>query len=73
MTGERNIESQVLDLFADEDEEVDVGTALETLLGVVGGLCLLGEHQTPLQLAETFSTGLRAGVIAAEEAKGLKS
>ncbi|MCO5083372.1 MAG: hypothetical protein M9955_17160 [Rhizobiaceae bacterium] len=52
------IESDILDLLADEDGELDLGNSLTALLYVTAGLCCQATEQRPADLAIEFATKL---------------
>jgi len=55
-------ERAILDLLSDEDEDLHLPTALDTLANVVAGLCLLATGQPPLGLAAEFAEVMQARV-----------
>lgn len=60
-------EDEVMDLFTDEDGDVNVGEALTVLVHVVAGLCCISDTP-PVALAGEFAETL--GQLVAAETNG---
>lgn len=59
-----DLEQEIIDLLADDDE-LHVGESLTVLLHVVAGICALATTQTPDALAAHFGEQLQVAVAQA--------